>query len=160
MGATGRWRTAVWVVFLAYDVFLLANLLGPQSVPSSNVGWLLDVARALGAPEQLLTARRFQFLVNAAVFAPVSVLGMLLWPRANWRDWTAYGFLASSAVEVIQRYLVPGRVPQFEDVVANTLGAAGGGILFSLLMRARDLAHGGRPRGQKGPKPPVDSAGD
>ena len=150
MGATGRWRTVTWAVFLAYDAFLLANLLGPQSVPSSNVDWLLEVARALGAPEQLLTARRFQFLVNAAVFAPVSVLGMLLWPRTTWRDWTAYGFLASSAVELVQRFVVPGRVPQLEDVVANTLGAAAGAVLISLWARASDVAHGGSPRRPRG----------
>ena len=150
MGATGRWRTVAWVVFVAYDAFLLANLLGPQSVPSDNVGWLLEVARAVGTPEQLLTERRFQFLVNAAVFAPVSALGMLLWPRTTWRDWTAYGFLASCAVELLQRFAVEGRVPQLEDVVANTLGAAAGGLLVALWARGSDLAHGGRSRGPGG----------
>lgn len=52
----------------------------------------------------------------------------LAWPRSNWRDWTAIGFVLSGAVEVIQALALDGRSATFVDVVANTLGAFLGAI--------------------------------
>lgn len=131
-----EWRTIAGLLWALYGLFVLVNLLGPQSVPSTNVSWLADGARSVGVPEWVLAARRFQFIVNVLVFVPVSALGGVLWWSADWRAWTAYGFVLSCAVELAQRFVLPaGRVAQFEDVVANTLGALIGALCAWLFGR-------------------------
>ncbi len=64
----------------------------------------------------------FHFLSNAAMFFPVGFfLGLLLWNR--WKAWLfAVLPLASLGIEIFQHLFLPSRAPQFQDVVANTLG--------------------------------------
>ena len=64
-----------------------------------------------------------EFIVNVGVIAPAAALGSVVWPRTTWRDWTAYGFLFSAAIELTQALLLPSRSARFDDIVANTLGA-------------------------------------
>jgi len=68
--------------------------------------------------------------MNAVIIAPVSFLGSMVHPAFGWRDWTAYGFAGSATVEAVQLLLLPERNASFSDVVANTLGALLGGVVF------------------------------
>ena len=58
-----------------------------------------------------------------------------MWPRTTWRDWTAYGFLFSAAIELTQALLLPSRSARFDDIVANTLGALVGAVFVALVRR-------------------------
>ena len=49
-------------------------------------------------------------------------------PRHHWANWVVYGFVLSCAVELVQGLVLPPRSAQFEDVVANTLGALVGAL--------------------------------
>jgi glycopeptide antibiotics resistance protein len=66
------------------------------------------------------------------MFAPLTVLTTLIWPRRSWTYWVAWAFVLSCAVELSQGLFLPARSAQFVDVVANTLGALAGAWAMSL----------------------------
>jgi glycopeptide antibiotics resistance protein len=82
-------------------------------------GWL----ERRGAPAAVTGSGRVEFMLNAAMFAPIAFLAALTFPRHPWANWVVYGFVASGAVELLQGVFLPPRSAQFVDVVANTLGA-------------------------------------
>jgi hypothetical protein len=136
-----RWPAAVALV--AYMALAAWLLLSPTSAaPSAGVTWLDKLATGVGLPDSLISPGRIEFLSNIAVTAPVAVLAGLVWTRLNWRDWTAFGFVLSAGVELVQGVFLPGRSATFADVVANTLGMAVGGLVLDLLRR-RTLRGGG-----------------
>lgn len=83
----------------------------------------------LGVPASLATGSRVEFLCNALIIAPVSLLGSLLWPRLGWPDWTAYAFVEAGCVELIQPIFLLLRSASFADRTANALGAALGALV-------------------------------
>jgi glycopeptide antibiotics resistance protein len=121
------------IVLTVYLVLLLVVLLAPTSdAQSSMVDWLAGVLRDLGAPRWLTNFGRLEVVMNAAIIAPVTVLASVLRPSSRWQEWTAYGFVGSLVVETIQLVLLPSRHGSFSDVVANTLGALLGAVVFKV----------------------------
>lgn len=114
----------------AYGVLMAFMLLAPSAAAPS---WLVTTTSAValdaGVPARLATPERVEFLLNVAAFVPVPLLGSLLWPSLDWRDWTALGFTASVLVEVAQAVAMAERSATHADVVANTLGALVGAVL-------------------------------
>ena len=126
-------RSTVTIVLAVYTALLLVALLAPTSDEQSGmVTWVGGVMADLGLPRWLSNYQRLEVVMNALIIAPVSFLGSMLRPSISWRDWTAYGFAASMAVEAIQLTLLPGRQASFSDVVANTLGALLGAVAFQV----------------------------
>jgi hypothetical protein len=126
-----RTRYVVPAILGIYAVLLAVALLAPTSTDQAGmVKWLGRVLDGGGAPPSVTDFGRLEVLMNAVIIAPVSFLGSLLWPAIKWRDWTAWGFLVSLTVEVLQFLLLPGRHPSFSDVVANTLGAMLGAAIY------------------------------
>ena len=82
-----------------------------------------------GAPAWLTWGERVQLMLNALMFAPVTALASLAFPRQPWGNWVAYSFLASGLVEVVQAFVLEPRSAQYVDVVANTLGGLVGAVL-------------------------------
>ena len=132
-------RRAALVLLPAYLAVLLFALLTPSAqTPSSSVTWMGEVMERLGAPAQLLEPSRVEFLANVAILVPPVVLGALVWSRPTWRDWTAFGFVFSGGIEVVQALFLDERSATYVDVVANTLGALLGGVLVaSVSLRRR-----------------------
>jgi hypothetical protein len=138
-----RLRRPAAVALVAYAAVVAWLLLSPTSAaPSAGVGWLADLAIRVGLPDALVSPSRIEFVSNVGVMVPVAVLAGLVWTRLNWRDWTAFGFVLSAGVELVQGVFLPGRSATFADVVANTLGMAVGGLVLDLLRR-RTLRGGG-----------------
>ena len=134
-----RWARPL---LLAYAVLLVVILFSPTSdVQSSLVRTVSDVLRTF-LPGHLVRFSRAEVALNAVIIAPLSLLGTLSFPRLRWHAWTAYGFLGSCVVELLQGLLLPGRQASFSDIVANTAGALLGGLLGALAVRAR--GHGAR----------------
>lgn len=129
-------RRALTIALLGYSLLLGVALLAPTSgTQSSMAHTVVDLGRALGFGPQTATQARAEFLCNALILVPVSLLGSLVWPRTTWRDWTAFGFLIASAVELTQGLLLPDRTASFADIVANTLGCLAGAVAVGLLRR-------------------------
>ena len=127
-------RRVLAVVLVGYLAVLLFALLTPSGqTPSSSVAWTAERLRDAGAPERLLVPERVELLANVAILVPATAMASLLWRSATWRDWTAYGFVFSGCVEVVQGLFLDERSATYVDVVANTLGAALGGICAALV---------------------------
>jgi glycopeptide antibiotics resistance protein len=126
----------VGAVLLIYTVLLLLAVLSPTNSDQGHmVLWLAQRLQDVGVPAAIATFHRLEVVLNALIVAPVSFLGSFLRPRLSWRDWTAYGFVASVAVEMIQLVVLPGRQASFSDVVANTGGALLGAVAMVALRR-------------------------
>jgi glycopeptide antibiotics resistance protein len=134
-------RRVIVVVLVIYLVLLAIALLAPTNTDqSSMVMWLIHQLLHTGASTHVVTFSRMEFVMNVAIFVPAAFLAALLWPRWNWRDWTAVGFVVSGCVELTQALLLPHRDGSFSDVVSNTLGALIGALIADgvlLIMRRR-----------------------
>ena len=144
-----RWLTRYAKLLLAvYSVALAVALLSPTSGDQSGmVYWLTEQLWRLGFSEHVATYSRLEVVMNAMIVAPVTLLTSFIWRRFSWRDWTAFGFAASSLVEITQLLVLPERQASFSDVVANTGGALLGAVVFLvvrqllLARRARRVGH-------------------
>jgi hypothetical protein len=146
MGTHGHRRAAL-LILAAYLVFLAFVLLNPSAdVPSSSVAWLSQVGTRAGLPAPLVEPSRVEFICNVLILMPLSLLGSVLLPRLDWRDWTAYGFVLSGTVEMLQAVLLPDRSATFSDVVANTSGILMGAVAYRLAVSAYDRFRYGRAR--------------
>ena len=129
-------RRHVGLLLALYVVLLVVVLLSPTSVPQwSAVRWAVQLLRDLGLPRDVTRYSQLEILSNIVIIAPLTFLASLLRPSYGWRDWTALGFVASSAVEALQGLLLPDRHASFSDIVANTLGALVGAVLARLVLR-------------------------
>jgi hypothetical protein len=141
-------RRAVLVALVVYSAALAVALLAPTSgTQSTMASWVSDLGVRVGFSPETASQARAEFLNNAAILAPVSALGSLLWPQTTWRDWTAYAFVIAVLVELSQAMVLPGRTPSPVDVVANTLGGLTGAVLvlgWRLLTTRRPSAAGER----------------
>jgi hypothetical protein len=146
MGTHGHRRAAL-LILAAYLVLLAFVLLNPSAdVPSSSVAWLSQVGTRAGLPAPLVEPSRVEFVCNVLILMPLSLLGSVLLPRLDWRDWTAYGFVLSGTVELLQAVLLPDRSATFSDVVANTSGILMGAVAYRLAVSAYDRFRYGRAR--------------
>jgi hypothetical protein len=146
MGTHGHRRAAL-LILAAYLVLLAFVLLNPSAdVPSSSVAWLSQVGTRAGLPAPLVEPSRIEFICNVLILMPLSLLGSVLLPRLDWRDWTAYGFVLSGTVELLQAVLLPDRSATFSDVVANTSGILMGAVAYRLAVSAYDRFRYGRAR--------------
>lgn len=130
VGVTFTARLVSAALLAMYVMFLAAVLSEYNPTVASDVvsgfgAWL----ERNGAPTVLTGPGRVEFLLNAAMFAPVILLAAATFPRHPWANWVVYGFVASGAVELLQGLYLPPRSAQFVDVVANTLGAFVGAVL-------------------------------
>ncbi|MCU1376936.1 MAG: hypothetical protein JWO68_4222 [Actinomycetia bacterium] len=133
-----RRRRELAIILVVYSAFLAVVLLAPTSgTQSESASWLSDLAISLGVPDRFTSQPRIEFVCNALILMPVSALGSFVWPRTTWRDWTAYAFVISGFVELIQGLVLPQRTATFVDVVANTLGGLGGALIVALVRSRR-----------------------
>jgi VanZ like family len=114
---------------LLYALALLVVLFSPtSSLQTSLVVHVVDVLQVV-LPDSWVTFTRVEILMNAVIIAPLSFIGSIVWPRLRWQEWTTYGFLGATMVELVQGVLLPGRHASFSDIFANTAGALLGALL-------------------------------
>ncbi len=132
------------VLLAVYLGVLLVALLAPESGRQTEaVLRLQDLLARIGVDGPWLTYDRLEVVGNALIVVPVALLGSVIRPAWTWRDWTALAFVGALAVETVQGVLLPDRQAAFSDVVANTVGALAGALLFRLvrpMLRAKGSA--------------------
>ena len=126
--------TVVRIAFVCYCLALAFVLLNPNvGVPTGGIGWVADTAGAVGTPGWVLEPRRFEFVCNALIFAPLPILGAFSWRGVPVAAWLGIGLVASGLVELAQLLFLPERSATVIDVVANTTGAAAGVAAVALI---------------------------
>lgn len=130
-----RYRRVAGGALVAYVVFL-AFVLGQTdaSLAILVVSRFAELLSVSGAPEAVTTGSRAEFLLNAAMFAPLPMLAALLFPRHPWANWVVYGFVGSVGVEMVQALWLPLRSAQYVDIVANTGGSVAGALISRLIL--------------------------
>jgi glycopeptide antibiotics resistance protein len=119
--------------------------LGPEPYDARTSGVLWRFLDFFGRHESTdwITFDRVEFAANIAMFVPLGVFLVLLLGRRLW--WLAIvvcGVL-SCAIEVSQGALLPTRVSDLADVVANTSGGVAG-VLLGVVLMSISLARRGR----------------
>ncbi|MFT4219636.1 MAG: VanZ family protein [Microbacterium sp.] len=72
------------------------------------------------------------FVANIAVFVPIGILAYLIVPRRAWLIALLLGPVIAAAIELAQRFLLPGRVSSPTDVVAAAIGSSAGVVIAVL----------------------------
>ena len=123
-------RTLARGCFALYALILSFVLLQPQpDVAGASVIGLTEVLSGMPGIGTSVSGVRIEFVLNVLAFAPIPFLGYWAIPKLTWSDWIAWGFIASTSVEVFQGVFLDSRSAQFVDVVANTAGALLGSVL-------------------------------
>ncbi|HSV37240.1 MAG TPA: VanZ family protein, partial [Nocardioidaceae bacterium] len=150
---------AVYAGYLAGVGYLVFSPGGGE--PGGAIRIALDLLSTigLGPPVALVEVG-----LNVLLFLPLSLLGWFVVGPRSVPSWLAIGAGTSAVIELSQ-LAIPGRVSSFQDVVANTAGAAVGALLargcVSLSrFRLRDAIHARSLgcRRSTGPSPPPSSA--
>ena len=73
-----------------------------------------------------------EFGANILLFVPFGLLLRALRPGWSWLTVVLIGALASATIEILQAVARPGRTADVRDVIANTLGAALGCLVYAV----------------------------
>lgn len=72
-------------------------------------------------------------VLNVALFVPFGAA--IRWLDARWYWAALLGFSLSLGVELLQRFVIPGREGELQDLIANTAGGVIGWLLANSLHR-------------------------
>ena len=115
----------------------------PYDARTSGVLWrFLDYFARFEATDWI-TFDRVEFVANIAMFVPLGIFFVLLFGRRHW--WLAIVLCGaiSCGIEIWQGALLPTRVADLSDVVANTSGGTVG-VLLGVVLMSISLAQRGR----------------
>jgi len=107
----------------------------PHAELRSELLWQLALVFGRHRATEWLTFNLREFLANIATFVPIALFPVLLLGRRLWWRAILIGVVLTVAIEYTQDVL-PGRVSDWRDIVANSLGAITG-TLLALLLTAR-----------------------
>ncbi len=110
--------------------------LTPQAYASERISIIYRVLDALHRRGYLLAIdeSRLEFLANIALFVPIGMFLLLLFGNRLWWVAVAASFAMTIAIETVQR-VIPGRVSDERDLLANGIGALIG-VLVALVLTA------------------------
>jgi glycopeptide antibiotics resistance protein len=130
-------RRALALVFVGYLVVLAILVLDPsQQAPGQSLSLVSGILQAIGAPVPA-DSPFLEVASNVALFIPLGLLGLLLWPSRGIVGWTGIGALLSAVVELSQLLFLPHRFATVNDVVANSAGALLGAVAVTVIRRVR-----------------------
>lgn len=126
IGITGLAITTVAIAIVTLSPSRLDLLFRPQILA------LIDHLHQLGVPQRF-DFTELEFAANVALVVPFGFfLGLALSKKYSRIAYYAFPILFAG-VELVQRFLLPERIPSILDVIANSLGGWAGLILASLL---------------------------
>ncbi|WP_345799994.1 VanZ family protein [Microbacterium sp. AZCO] len=127
------------VAALAAVIAVVALTLAPRSIvaPARSL-FMRATDLAVGPLLQQLSTLEVERTLNAILFVPLGLAVALLLGRRAWLLAIPFGLAVSAAVEFAQER-IPGRVPDPQDVFANTAGAALGALLVGAFFAIRAI---------------------
>lgn len=130
--ATAPRRGIRFLVAMAAALMIGALTLAPRAVVAPVRGALMQVVDAVTAPLLLwIPVGEAERVLNTLLFVPLGAAIALVLSRRAWPVAIVVGFALSATVEYAQ-LSIPGRVPDRDDVLWNTVGAAIGVIAVAV----------------------------
>jgi glycopeptide antibiotics resistance protein len=127
-------RRSVRGLILAYVAGMAILVFAPSmGLPERTIYYAQRLLRMLHAPSIISRGGSVQFELNVLLFLPLVMLVALSFRRRPVWWWTFVFAAASGGIELVQWIGLPGRDASALDVLANTLGAAGGAALAALV---------------------------
>ena len=140
---TPKLRGALVATFIGYLGVVGVLTLDPtQKAPGHSLSLVSVLLRGIGLRVSAASSV-LEVVSNVALFVPLGLLGLLLWPSRRVLGWTAAGAGLSAAIELSQLLFLPHRFATISDVAANTAGALLGALLAAGIRRV--LLGPGRP---------------
>lgn len=134
-----------------YLAFVGWLTLTPQPIDADDqelIGRLLEALHRRGWLETL-DYDRLEFVANIGLFVPIGAFAVLLLGARWW--WVAIaGCLALTAFIESAQQMIPGRVPDDRDLVANGLGGVAGVLVMLVLTAPGEVRRSRRRRAAAG----------
>ena len=127
-------RRIVGVVTVAYLALVAVATLGPSSIAGSVFDGVLRIANMLPLGE--ITSADLEFAANVVMFLPLGTLFVLLLGPRYWGWAIVAGVASTFSIEGVQG-IIPGRVQDVRDLVANGGGAIAGVLIGHLIVQPR-----------------------
>jgi hypothetical protein len=129
---TSQRRSLRLLVATAAALVIGALTLAPRAVVAPARGAFMRVVDAVTAPLLLwIPMGEAERVLNTLLFVPLGAAIALLLTRRAWPIAILVGFSLSATVEYAQ-LSIPGRVPDRDDVLWNTVGAAIGVVAITV----------------------------
>jgi hypothetical protein len=129
---TSQRRSLRLLVATAAALVIGALTLAPRAVITPARGAFMRVVDAVTAPLLLwIPVGEAERVLNTLLFVPLGAAIALLLTRRAWPIAIVVGFALSATVEYAQ-LSIPGRVPDRDDVLWNTVGAAIGVVAITV----------------------------
>ena len=130
VAAAARWLFPAYLLVLAVVVFLPA---AEADRFTGVVGWLALQVGRLGVPVDSAYLV-LEFTANVVLFLPFGLLAAMAYPRLRPVAVVVLGSASSVVIELVQ-LTIPSRYATVSDVIANTIGAALGWLIFAAVSR-------------------------
>jgi len=135
-------------ILIAYAIAMLVVTLWPTPVDRGfepTISRMLGVLHRNGLPTWF-GYNKLEFSANIAMFVPAGFLVAMLLPARRW--WLALLLVpaVSLGIELTQALFLASRFATFNDVIANSLGAVIGTLVYDVARQALAPAPGVRPR--------------
>jgi glycopeptide antibiotics resistance protein len=144
---------AALIALVAYVVVLALLVLWPTHPEAFLQPQLITLTLNLAAHPATawITFGVLNFVANVVLFAPLTLLGVLVFGRAWWFLIFAAGAAAAAAAELAQDLFLPGRTADIFDIIAGSVGSLLGALIGVAIVRRR---------GQKNEAPSPDGTGE
>jgi len=130
-------RRILTVALALYTAFVLVVTLSPRMPGTSSVAVLVNSMLAYLHERGWFVGVEYlhiEFLANIGMFVPLGALTALLMPKRAWWALLLIGTAFSGLIETYQALVLPGRYPEWRDVLSNSIGfLVGAG--FALFIR-------------------------
>ncbi|WP_337001047.1 MULTISPECIES: VanZ family protein [unclassified Microbacterium] len=119
---------------------VLAVTLTPRQLAGPARALFMDLAHVFAAPlVEPMTFLELESTLNALLFVPLGTAAALALRRRLWLLAPVLVFCVSFAVEHRQA-AIPGRVPDAQDVVWNTIGGVVGAVFVGIARELREMS--------------------
>lgn len=121
------------------SLVVFAVTLAPRQLVGPVRARFIDVAHVFAAPLiEPMTSLEVESTLNAMLFVPLGAAVALAFSRRLWILVPVLVFSASFAIEHVQA-AIPGRVPDVQDVVWNTIGGVVGAVVVGIVREVRGI---------------------
>jgi glycopeptide antibiotics resistance protein len=132
---------AAAILLVSYLAVLAAIVFFPHHLdltPVEAIGIVILEAAARHSWSAWLTLEKMNDIANVALFFPLGLIATIAFGFRRWWIVVIVGAVISAGIEVVQLVFLPGRTPDYADVMSGIIGVVGGALLGVAISRASE----------------------